>query len=186
MEKINSWIKTFQDIKENNIHDIIMAMLVIIIFIMISSFFSYLIMRIFKLKEKVDIKKSPIYKALKRIFLCLGVYIALLILNLQENILFIAIKVIRILVIWNVAIIIANLIAPDSKLIKAIHNSNKIDEDDRIVKLLTRFGKIGIFVIAVYMIITELDYDISGLVTGLRINKCCNCTCSPRSCRKYN
>ncbi len=169
MEQVNSWIETFTDIKENRILDIIIAIVIIILSTMISSFFSFLVIKIFKLKEKdqIKIKKHPLYKSIKKIFFFIGIYIALLVLRLPDDWFEICNTIIRILIIWNIAGTVANLLAPESKLIKKIKESDRVDEDDTIVKTLSKFGKVGVYIIAVFIIISELDYDINGIITGL-------------------
>ena len=110
---------------------------------MISSLISFLLIKIFKLKEdKESLKKYPLFKSIKRIFIFSSLYLVILILKLPEDWYNFFDTIIRILIIWNVAGTVANLIAPDSKLIKKIKESDKIDEDDTIVKALSRFGKI--------------------------------------------
>ena len=136
MEQINNLIDIFTEIKENRVLDIIIAIAIIILSIMISSFLASLTIKIFKLKENhIKIKKHPLYKSIKGIFILIGIYFAILVLNLPETI-------VRILIIYKIAKTIANLIAPDSKFIKRIKESDKIDEDDTIVKGLIHFGKI--------------------------------------------
>ena len=131
MEEISNWLEIAKDIKENRLLDIIIAIVIIILSIMISSFISFLIIKIFKLKEKdqIKLKKHPLFKSIKRVFLFLCTYLALFILKLPEE--------------WfKLCDTLANLIAPNSKLIKKIKESDKIDEDDTFVKILSRFGKI--------------------------------------------
>ena len=77
-------------------------------------------------------------------------------------------------------------IAPDSKIMKKIREADKIHEDDTLIKIVSKFGKIATYVIAIFIIISELHFDISGLVTGLRTYKCCYCSCSPGFSRKFN
>lgn len=187
MEQVNSWLETLNHIKENKMADIIIAIVIVILSIMISSFISFLIIKIFKLKEKdqIRLKKHPLYKSIKSIFLFLGVYFALFALDLPEDTFKLCDTILRILIIWSIARTVANLIAPDSKLMKKIKESDKIDEDDIFIRIISRFGKIGVYLIAIFIIISELDYDISGLITGLRINKCCYCTCSTRPSGKF-
>ncbi len=144
MEEISNWLEIAKDIKENRLLDIIIAIVIIILSIMISSFISFLIIKIFKLKEKdqIKLKKHPLFKSIKRVFLFLCTYLALFILKLPEEWFKLCDTVLRILIIWNIAGTLANLIAPNSKLIKKIKESDKIDEDDTFVKILSRFGKI--------------------------------------------
>ena len=144
MEELTNWLEIAKDIKENRLLDIIIAIVIVILSIMISSFISFLIIKIFKLKEtdQVKLKKHPLFKSIKRVFLFLCTYIALFILKLPEEWFKICDTILRILIIWNIAGTVANLIAPNSKLIKKIKESDKIDEDDTFVKVLSRFGKI--------------------------------------------
>lgn len=144
MEELSNWLEVAKDVKENRLSDIIIAIVIVILSIMISSFISFLIIKIFKLKEtdQVKLKKHPLFKSIKRIFLFLCTYLALFVLKLPEDWFKVFDTALRILIIWNIAGTIANLIAPDSKLIKKIKSSDKIDEDDTFIKVLSRFGKI--------------------------------------------
>lgn len=143
MEQINGLVDIFTEIKENRILDIIIAIVIIILSIMMSSFFAFLTVKVFKLKENhIKIKKHPLYKSIKGIFFLIGMYFAILILNLPEDWFAVCKTIIRILIILKVAKTVANLIAPDSKFIKKIKESNKDNEDDTLVKVLSKFGKI--------------------------------------------
>lgn len=143
MEQINKLVEILAEAKENRILGIIIAGIIIILSIMISSFLASLTIKVFKLKEKhVKIKGYPLYKSIKGVFFLIGVYFAVLVLNLPEDWFVVCKTIIRILIIWKVAKTIANLIAPDSKVIKKIKESNKIDTDDTLVKILSKFGKI--------------------------------------------
>ena len=172
MEQLNSWMKTFTEIKEDRILDIIIAVVIVILSIMISSFLSFLVIKKFKLKEKdqINIKKHPFYKSIKRIFLFLGIYIVVLVLKLPEDWFSVCNTLIRILIIWNVAGTISNLISPESKLIRKIKESHHIYGDDTLVNTISKSGKVGVYVIAVFIIISELGYDINSIITGLRTN----------------
>lgn len=143
MEQINNLVEVFTEIKENRILDIIIAIAIVILSIMISSFLASLTLKIFKLKEKhLKIKEHPLYKSIKGIFLLIGIYFAILVLNLPADWFAVCKTIVRILIIWKVAKTVANLIAPDSKIIKKIKESNRIDTDDTLVKVLSKFGKI--------------------------------------------
>lgn len=168
MEQINNLVNIFTEIKEKRILDIIIAIIIIILSIMISSFLASLTIKIFKLKENhIKIKKHPLYKSIKGIFLLIGIYFAIIVLDLPADWFGVCKTIVRILIIWEASKTAANLIAPDSKFIKKIKESDKVDENDTIVKVLSKFGKYGIYIIASFLIISELNYDISSLVTGL-------------------
>jgi len=144
MEILNNWLALILEIKESRMLDIIISIIIIILSIMMSSFLSFLVIKIFKLKDKeqINIKKHPLYKSIRRIFLFFGIYIAILVLNLPEEWFKVCNTALRILIIWNIAGTVSNLIAPDSKLIKKIKESDKIDENDTLVNTFSRFGKV--------------------------------------------
>ena len=143
MEQISNLIETITNVEENRILDIIIAVVIVILSIMISSFLASLTIKLFKLKEKhIKIKEHPLYKSIKGIFLLVGIYFAILVLNLPEDWFGVCKTIVRILIIWKIASTIANLIAPDSKIIRKIKESNKLDTDDTLVKVLSKFGKI--------------------------------------------
>lgn len=168
MGQINNLLDILIEIKENRILDIIIAVIIIILSIMMSSFFAFLTMKVFRLKENhIKLKKHPLYKSIKGIFFLIGMYFAIIVLDLPEDWFGVCKTIVRILIIWKVAKTIATLIAPDSKFIRKIKESDKVDEDDTIVKVLSQFGKYGVYIVAGFLIISELHYDISSLVTGL-------------------
>lgn len=143
MEQIEEIVNTLAEIQENRIFDIIIVVVIIILSIMMSSVFAFLTMKIFKLKENhIKIKKHPLYKSIKAIFFLIGIYFAILVLDLPEDWFGVCKTIVRILIIWKSAKTVANLIAPDSKFIKKIKESSKADGDDTLVKILSKFGKI--------------------------------------------
>lgn len=143
MEQINNLLDIVTDIKENRLLDIIIVVIIIILSIMMSSFFSYLTIKVFKLKENhIKIKKHPLYKSIKSIFFLIGIYFAILVLNLPEDWFGVCKTIVRILIIWKASNTVANLIAPDSKFIKKIKETSKADGDDTLVKALSKFGKL--------------------------------------------
>lgn len=143
MEQINGLVEIFTEIKENRILDIIIAVIIIILSIMMSSFFAFLTIKLFRLKENhIKIKKNPLYKSIKSVFFLIGIYFAILVLNLPEDWFGVCRTIVRVLIIWKVAKTIASLIAPDSKFIKKIKESSRVNEDDTLVKVLSKFGRI--------------------------------------------
>ena len=103
MENIKLFI---ENIKERNLIDVLIAIGIVIVFYMVSSLFSRIVMKLFKIKgnDKEKIKNTDIYKSLKMIFLCAGFYIALLVLNLPTNWFDLCSKLIRVIFILNTLI----------------------------------------------------------------------------------
>ena len=169
MEQINGFI---ENIKERNLIDVLIAIVIVIVFYMVSSLFSKLVMKLLKIKgnDKEKIKNSDIYKALKSIFLCIGFYIALLVLNLPENWFILCSKIIRIFVILNAARLVADLISPESKIMRKVGESEKFSENKVAVSVISKVIKVLLYVVAGFMVIADLGYDLSGLITGLGLS----------------
>lgn len=169
MEQINGF---FENIKERNLIDVLISIVIIIVFYMVSSLFSKLVMKLLKIKgnDKEKIKNSDIYKALKGIFLCIGIYIALLVLNLPENWFILCSKIIRIFIIINTARVVAELISPESKIMRKVGESEKFSENKVAISVISKVIKVILYIIAGFMIIADLGYDLSGLITGLGLS----------------
>lgn len=158
------------------ITQIAIAIGVILVFRILSSAVSNIIIRILrpKNKEKRDVKKNPFYLPLKTIFTFIGIYIALNILKNTiivspevENIVTKAIKIAMILFVakaFGDGLDDKNGIATKIK----IKGSKEIDKSTR--NIIFRTIKIAIYIIAGFMVISELGYNISGFVTGLGIS----------------
>ena len=166
MEKINEIIKQIQ---AKDITDIAIAIVIILVFFIISSWFPKIIMRMFKIKEKnkKKLKENDMYKGLKWIFLCAGFYLAILVLNLSENVFSICLKIIRIVVILSIAKILIGMISPESRLMKKVQENDKFQENKSALKVGYKILKVIIYVIAGFLIIADFGYDLNGIITGL-------------------
>ena len=166
MEKINEIIKQIQ---AKDITDVVIAILIILVFFIISSWFPKIIMRMFKIKEKnkKKLKENDMYKGLKWIFLCVGFYLAILVLNLSESVFSICLKIIRIVVILSIAKILIGMISPESRLMKKVQENDKFQENKSALKVGYKILKVIIYVIAGFLIIADFGYDLNGIITGL-------------------
>lgn len=166
MESIKLFI---ENVKERNLIDVIIAIGIVIVFYMVSSLFSKIVMKLFKIKgnDKEKIKNSDIYKALKSIFMCAGLYIALLVLNLPENWFSLCSKIIRVGLILNIARAVAALISPESKIMKQVGKNEKISQNKTAINTISKLIKVILYIVAGFMIVADFGYDLSGLITGL-------------------
>ena len=97
-------IKTFVEGKKaKNIIDILISIAILVIFFILSTWIPKLLMKIWKVneKDKKALKENDIYKGLKSIFLCFGIYLALVILALPTNAMAFCIKLIRVVIIYQ-------------------------------------------------------------------------------------
>lgn len=169
MEQIKEIVGFFQNIGKNQIIDILIAIAIIILFSMGSSIISYLVVKLFNLKEKHKnkIKFNPWYKLIKSILFCLGIYLAILILGLPEDIKGLVIKVFKIAVIIIISRTATNFFNPKEKLFVKLKQSDRFSGDQTLVNFISKVAKCIIYIIASFLVITELGYDLSGLITGL-------------------
>lgn len=169
MEQINNFI---EKIKQKELIDVLIAIGIIILFYIMRNVFSNMIIKIFKVKgsEKQKLKNSETSKGLKTIFICIGVYIALLILNLEASWFSLCSKILRIVIIISVTRIISELISPESKIMKKVGKSERLSENKITIGVVSKIIKAIVYIIAGFMIIADLGYDLSGLITGLGLS----------------
>lgn len=166
MERINIFI---ENIKERNLTDVLIAIGIIIVFYVVSSLFSRVVMKLLKIKgnDKEKLKDSDIYKALKDIFVCIGIYIALLVLSLPENWFVFCSKIVRTFIVINIAKVLAEIISPDSRIMNKMKNSEKFSDNKVTINIVSKVIRVLLYIVAGFMIIADFGYDLSGLVTGL-------------------
>ena len=173
MEKIEQIIN---NLNIEVVIQIAIAIGVVIVFRILSSVVSGLIIRILrtKNKEKIDVKKNPFYLPLRTIFTFIGVYIALNMIKdvatIRPEIQSIIYKSIKILMILLVAKAFGDSLDERNGVFTKIRKKSNKEIDQSTINILLRTIKIGIYIIAGFMVISELGYNISGFITGLGIS----------------
>lgn len=165
MEKLNIEI----------IIQILIAIAIIIIFRILSSTVSKLLIKIFIPKKtgKKEVKKNPFYQPLRTLFTFSGVYIALN--GLKQTIAISAeaegllTKAIRIAMILFIAKAFGESLDEKNGLFTQIRTKNNKEIDQSAINILLKTIKVAIYIIAGFMTIAELGYDISGFITSLGI-----------------
>ena len=172
MNKINNIVEWFKNINMDLIIDILMAVLIFLIFKLFSGALSHLISKLFKIKEKNKnkLKQNPIYKTLNIFFPLLGAYLGLKLLNLPQNIADIISKLFRILVIATIAISLANCITPKLVLFKQLNSKLNGKRDETFINFIIKIIRGIIYIIAAFIIVSELGYDLNGLLAGLGLS----------------
>ena len=168
-----------QIISELNVEvviQIIIAIGVIFVFRILSSVVSSTIIKILrpKGKEKVSVKKNPFYLPLRTIFTFVGIYIALNIIKnattISPDIQSILDKGIKILLILFVAKAFGDGLDEKNRVFVKIRDKSNRDIDKSTMNAILRIAKIAIYVLAGFMVISELGYNISGFITGLGLS----------------
>ena len=150
--------------------DILIGIWTIILFKILSPLFSYLILKIFNFnKKREEIKKISFYKPLKNFFVVLGVYLAALLLGLPEGTMAVVTKIFKIIIILLIANGFSNMADPSSKTFAFLQDKIDFITSNKLAKFVSKIIKIIIYLIAGFMIITELGYNLNGLAAGLGI-----------------
>lgn len=155
--------------------DIIIAIGIILFFRIFSSSFSYIIIRMFKIKEKKakNIRESAFYSPLKVFFIILGFYLAIVFLkeplNITTEIMLVAYKAFVIISTIAFAKGLATSFTPKSSLYKKIKEKTTGEVQDSMFDFALKIIRVVIYVIAGFIVITALGVNLNGLVAGLGI-----------------
>lgn len=172
MDKINEIIEWFKNIDINNIINFLIAALIFLLFKLFGGALSYLIIKLFKLKEKNKnkIKQNSFYKCLNIFFPILGAYLGLLFLNLPQDIVSIISKVFRIIVIILISTGLAKCITKKSGIFKYFNDKTSEKRDETFINFVVKATRGIIYVIAAFIIVSELGYNLNGLLAGLGLS----------------
>lgn len=172
MEFINGISNLFKNFSIQNAIDIGIGLAIIVVFKILSSSFAYIIVKMFKfkIKDKKKIKENGFYKPLKIFFVILGIYIAFITLKLPENIFKIVTKIFKICTIILAAKGFANLFDASSESFAKFREKLHFNGNDTTINFFSKVIKSLIYIIAGFILISELGYDLGGLATGLGIS----------------
>lgn len=169
MKCFNEILTFFQKLDSSRLFDIFIAIAVVVVSFFISSFVSFIIVKIFKLKNKDfnKMKNNPWYTAIRSIIICIGIYIAIYILSLPKEVNDIIMKIFKIIVILVISKCVTNFFNPKAKFFTKIKESDKFSKDQTMINFISKIIKTCIYIIASFLIISELGYDLSGIIAGL-------------------
>ena len=172
MEQIKSFMENITTVQ---IIDIAIALGIILFFRIFSGTISYIIIRMFKIKEKKakNIKESAFYSPLKIFFIILGFYLAVVFLKaplgLTDDIMIIAYKAFIIISTIAFARGLATSFTPKSSFYKKIKEKTSKDVEDSMFDFVLKIIRAIIYMIAGFIVITALGVNLNGLVAGLGI-----------------
>ena len=167
--------KTIEIIKNLNTEtliDLIIAIIILAVLDIFSPLFSYVILKLFNFdKSKKQIKNNPFYMPLKAFFRVTGIYVAILFVRptfeLSDNFMLMANKIYKVIVTITIANSLANSMTKKSRFIKAIRDKSEKEINDASTKMMIRLIRVGIYIVATFLVFYEIGYDLSGLITGL-------------------
>lgn len=164
----------FESIKNFNMQSFItllIALSVILLFKLFSSSLSLLVIRLFNLKEKSKskLKNNGFFKPLKSFFTLTGILFGLMFLSLPQSIMLFVNKIYRCIVIFLIAVGFSNCVNSKSSFISKLQKDLNLTNNTNITSLFSKIIKFVIYSLALVMIVSELGYDINGLIAGLGI-----------------
>ena len=175
MDNINNFVEAIKTIQTSQIVDILIAILIYILFRCLSKSLAYITIKIFKpkTKSKKEIKNNAFYTPLKTFFVILGLYLAILLIrkplgindwiNNKIDVLF------KISIIILTANGIANSLTTNNKSVNKLKERMNPEVEDSMFKFILKGIRVIIYVIAGFIVITELGFNLNGLVAGLGI-----------------
>ena len=172
---MNQFTSFIENIKTLQIVDILIAVAIILLFRILSSTFSYIIIRMFKFKAKKakEIKESAFFKPLKLFFIILGVYLAVLFLkkplNISQEIMNLVTTIFEIISVIAFAIALAKSFTLKSTLIVKMRKKAKRQYDDASIEFALKIVRVIIYIIAAFIVLSLLKVDLTGLIAGLGI-----------------
>ncbi len=166
-------VNFFSSLQKNQLIDILVGILIYILFRCLSKSFAYFTVKIFKpkIKNKRHIKGNPFYVPLTAFYIFLGAYIGILFvkaaLGINAKVMDIINKVFKISVIIIFANGLANSLTTKGTFVNKIKEKINPDVDDAMFKFILKAIKVVIYIIAGFLVLTELNYNLNGLVAGL-------------------
>lgn len=163
------------NITNNQILDIVFAICIMILFKIFSSTFSYIIVKLFKIKtkNKREIKESAFYQPLKLFFEILGIYIGICLLQktfaISNEIMLLVNKLFKIISVIAFARGLAASFMPKSNLAKKMREKTVKSAGDTSFGFILKGIRFLIYLTAGFIVMSLLGINLNGLVAGLGI-----------------
>ena len=151
---------------------ILVSLIIIIFSKIIGPLIAYIVIKMFHLKEKdkEKIKSNAFYKPIKSLVLLISIYSISFLFYIPENIHLIIYKLFKIIIVLIFANGFSNLFSTHSDTFKKLSGKINFHGNDSLVRISSKIFKILVYIFAMFIIITELGYDLGGLITGLGIS----------------
>lgn len=171
MDKLTTLIEQIKSIPISTLIDIGIALIIVLVFGMFSGFFSYTIIKMFhiKVKDKKKLKKVPYYKPIKMFFTVLGIYLGLCVINIPIEAMLVITRLFKVIIIFLIANIIANIFSRDSDFVSKVQKKCKIDASDTKMNFVLKTVRVVVYIVAGLIAITALGFNINGIIAGFGV-----------------
>ena len=171
MEQINNIINFFKNITQEQLLDVGIALIIIAVLIILSPILSYLIIKMFKFREKdrKKIKSNPFYNPLKALFICVGIYIGIFVINPPQGVMTICKQILDIAIICSIAKGLVNFVDPKKGIVKKLRNDDMPDGNKTVASFTSKILKYVIYIGAGLLILAVFGINPSSLIAGLGV-----------------
>lgn len=151
------------------VFDIQIAIVIVLLSFLTKSLFAKFVLTVAnkfqKSKEKKVAKESKMFKPLEVMYVFIGIFLAIKILPVGAQLQYVMRKILKIaIIIFITKFITSVVLVKDSKLMK---NLWKKDNNEAVISFISKILGVVVWLISIFIIFTELGYDLSGLITGL-------------------
>ena len=167
----NNVVDFFQSITQEQLINIGWAALIMLVSIIISPIISYLLIKMFNIKEKdrAKIKANPFYSMTKALIITVGIYVGLQIINLPQTALDICKKGFQIVIICIVAKGLVGFVDPKNGIVRKLRNDDKPDGNKTVASFTSKILKYVIYIGAGLLLLTVFGINPSSLIAGLGV-----------------
>ena len=179
MNQITEFTENIKNIEISSYINLLIAMGILVLFLIFTPIISYNLIKLFykdanktkksKAENKQKIKKSSIYKSLYLVFLVTGIFIAFKIMDLTVTQDAVVNKLYRIFIIWLVATAIAAIFESREQILDKTNIPINIKRNSIFLSMAGKLIKIVLYIIAGYLSLKELGFDLGGVATGIGI-----------------
>ena len=149
------------------IFNVQIALAIVLISFLFKSVFAKFVLKVaytLTKHDKTELKASKMYAPLKRMFLCIGIYVALRVFPTSAQMTYYINETFKIIVIIFITQGLTSIMTKNSKIFKRILN---LSEDDTVNDFFCKVFRALTWIISIFVIMLELGFDLSGLATGL-------------------
>ena len=179
MDFITNFTESIKNIEISSYINLLIAMGILVLFLIFTPIICYQLIKLFykdanktkksKYENKQKIKKSTIYKSLYLVFLVTGIFIAFKVMDLTPVQDAFVNKMYRIFIIWLVATAIAAVFESRSQILDKANLPINIKRNSIFLSMAGKLIKIVLYIIAGYLSLKELGFDLGGVATGIGI-----------------
>ena len=159
----------------NDIERAMISLSILVIFFLLRKLFSKKVIRLLlklTLKTSTEVDERLVLsfkKPLNVFFLVTGVYLAVVVLDVDVRVLLLTNKLFRIATIILVAWGLYNFSSNTVRFFSSFQNKIKADQNELIGRFIAKILKVVIVALGIVLVFSELGYNVTGFITGLGI-----------------